>query len=126
MTEGKRPDPGERLVDPGDHIGSIDRPRGVEDDLGVVAGLGRKALGQDGLGLLGLADAAEVVLEAGADRGGDGDYRDHPDDPSQEDRSAVVVAPGPGPAEPVGAVLASGRGPMHVCCRCKSHRPMRR
>jgi hypothetical protein len=46
--------------------------------------------------LPGLADAAKVVLEAGPDRGGNSDYHDHPDDPSQEDRLPVVVAPRPG------------------------------
>ena len=126
VTEGSGRIPAERLVDSGDHIGSIDRRRGVEDDLGVVAGLGREALGQDRLGLLGLADSAEVVLEAGADRGGNGDHHDDPDGPSQEDRSAVVVTPRPGPAEPVGAVLAGCCGPLRVCCGCKSHWPMRR
>lgn len=125
-NRGKRPNPPECLVDSGDHIGCIDRSGGVEDDLSIVAGLGREALGQDALGLLGLADAAEVVLEAGADRGGNGDYRDHSDGPTQEDRSSTVVTPRSRPAEPVDAVLAGCCGRVQVCSAGKSHLPKRR
>ena len=111
VTEGRVRIPPSALVDPADHLGSIDSPGGAEDDLGVVAGLGREALGQKGLGLLGLADASEVVLEAGADRGGHRDDRDDTDDPSQEDRSSVVVTLPPDPAEHVGA----GRAQLLRC-----------
>ena len=104
VTEGSVRIPPSAWSTRADHLGSIDRPGGAEHDLGVVAGLGREALGQEGLGLLGLADASEVVLEAGPDRGGHRDDRDDTDDPSQENRSSVVVALPPDPAEHVGAV----------------------
>ena len=107
VTEGSVRNPGERLVDPADHLGSIDAPGGAEHNQGVVAGLGREALGQKGLGLLGLPDASEIVLEAGPDRGGQGDDRDDADDPSEENRSSVVVALPPDAAQHVGTALRS-------------------
>ena len=109
-TDGHRrqcADPGEGVVDPTGYLGRIDSPGGAEDDLGVVARLGREALGEKALGLLGLAFASEVVLEAGPDRGGHRNDGDDTDDPAQENRSSAVVAPQPNTAEHVGTALRS-------------------
>jgi hypothetical protein len=111
--------PGGDLVGPGravgdghrGHVGQVGHPgqdgrqvslhrrvgdpaRGGEDDLGLVAGLGREPAGQDVLGPLGgRVPGAELVLEVGAGHLGHHGGQDDQGDPEQEDQAAAVVRP---------------------------------
>ncbi len=95
--------------------------------MGVVASLRREALGQEVLGLLGLADASEVVLEARPNGGGHRDDGDDTGDPPQKDRSPMVVALPPNAAEHVGTGLRNCLGALNAFwSRYEAHRPNRR